>query len=65
MPSGLQTTQGLFAPGIALLPDDFPDRLAALKESTGRTWEGRACCIGVDPRPNAGFVASLTMILSW
>ena len=50
MPSGLQTARGLFIPGIALLPDDFPDRLAALKEVTGLTWEGMAYCIGVDPR---------------
>ncbi len=50
MRNGLQTPRGLFTPGIALLPDDFPDRLAALKEVTGLTWEGMACCIGVDPR---------------
>ena len=69
MPSGLQTTQGLFTPGIALLPDDFPDRLTALKEITGLTWEGMACCIGVDPRqlqqwrnggwPNGGAMLAL------
>ncbi|MYA49195.1 MAG: hypothetical protein F4045_09235 [Chloroflexi bacterium] len=69
MPSGLQATQGLFTPGIALLPDDFPDRLAALKEITGLTWEGMACCIGVDPRqlqqwrnggwPNGGAMLAL------
>ena len=69
MPSRLQTAQGLFRPGIALLPDDFPARLTALKENTGLTWEGMACCIGVDPRqlqqwrnggwPNGGAMLAL------
>ena len=69
MPRGLQTARGLFIPGIALLPDDFPDRLTALKEITGLTWEGMACCIGVDPRqiqqwrnggwPNGGAMLAL------
>ncbi len=69
MRSRLQTAQGLFRPGIALLPDDFPERLTALKEITGLTWEGMACCIGVDPRqlqqwrnggwPNGGAMLAL------
>lgn len=39
-----------YTPGVALLPEDFPDWLTALKEITGLTWEGMACGIGVDPR---------------
>lgn len=69
MPSGLRNTRGLFTPGIALLPDDFPDRLTELKGLTGLTWEGMAYCIGVDPRqlqqwrngawPNGGAMLAL------
>ena len=69
MRSGLQTTRSMFTPGIALLPDDFPERLTALKELLGLTWEGMACCLGVDPRqlqqwrnggwPNGGAMLAL------
>ncbi|MXY85723.1 MAG: hypothetical protein F4209_06135 [Chloroflexi bacterium] len=37
-------------PGVALLPEDFPARLAALKELTGLSWEGVATALGVDSR---------------
>ena len=37
-------------PGAALMPDDFPDRLAALKSATGLSWEGFSTCLGVDCR---------------
>ena len=37
-------------PGVALLPEDFPARLAALKEMTGLSWEGMANAMGVDSR---------------
>ena len=57
-------------PGVALMPEDFPRRLAALKELTGFTWEGMADALGVDPRqllrwhkrdgePNGGAMLSL------
>jgi transcriptional regulator with XRE-family HTH domain len=57
-------------PGVALMPEDFPRRLAALKELTGLTWEGMADALGVDPRqllrwrkrdgePNGGAMLSL------
>ena len=59
----------LFPPGVALLPDDFADRLVAIKEITGLTWEGMAVCLGVDIRqlqhwrnggtPNGGAMLSL------
>ncbi|MYA50816.1 MAG: hypothetical protein F4185_02980 [Chloroflexi bacterium] len=62
-------SSALYTPGIALLPDDFPHRLTALKETTGLTWEGMACSIGVDPRqlqqwrrggwPNGGAMLAL------
>ena len=39
-----------FPPGVALMPEEFPRRLAALKELTGLTWEGMADALGVDPR---------------
>ena len=41
--------QHLFVPGVSLLPEDFSDRLTALKEITGMTWEGMSVCLGVDP----------------
>ncbi len=37
-------------PGVALLPEDFAQRLEALKERTGLPWERMAVCMGVDPR---------------
>ena len=39
-----------FVPGVALLPEDFGQRLARLKEFLGLTWEGFASMIGVDYR---------------
>ncbi|MXX18821.1 MAG: hypothetical protein F4Z48_04920 [Dehalococcoidia bacterium] len=39
-----------FPPGVALLPEDFAERLAAVKERSGLPWERMAVCMGVDPR---------------
>ncbi len=39
-----------YPPGVALMPEDFARKLAALKELTGLTWEGMADALGVDPR---------------
>ena len=39
-----------FPPGVALLPEDFPQRLAAVRERAGLPWERMAVCMGVDPR---------------
>lgn len=39
-----------FPPGVALLPEDFAERLVALKERSGLPWERMAVCMGVDPR---------------
>ena len=36
--------------GVALPPPDFPDRLCALKEMTGLSWERMAAAMGVDSR---------------
>ena len=63
----------LFPPGVALMPEDFPRQLAALKELTGLTWEGMADALGVDPRqlfrwrkqdgePNGGAMLSLVRL---
>lgn len=63
------TPSQLFAPGVSLLPEDFPERLTALKEITGLSWEGMAVCLGVDIRqlrdwrnggvPNGGAMLAL------
>ncbi len=37
-------------PGDASLPERFPERLAALKERSGLTWEQMAEALGVDTR---------------
>ncbi len=37
-------------PGVALLPQDFPERLNTLKEMTGVSWEKMAAAMGVDSR---------------
>ncbi len=39
------------SPGVALVPEDFTQRLEALKEMTGLSWEGMAAGTGVDSRP--------------
>ncbi len=39
-----------FPPGVPLIPEDFPQRLAAIKDISGLSWEGMAVCIGVDSR---------------
>ena len=63
----------LVPPGVALMPEDFPRRLTALKEMTGLTWEGMADALGVDPRqllrwrkrdgePNGGAMLSLARL---
>ena len=64
-----QTPSHLFPPGVSLLPDDFPERLTALKEITDLSWDGMAVCLGVDPRqlkywrdgeaPNGGAMLAL------
>ena len=50
MGSERRTQPSLFVPGVALMPEDFPDRLTLLKEATGLSWEGLAACLGVDGR---------------
>ena len=63
----------LVPPGVALMPEDFPRRLEALKELTGLTWEGMADALGVDPRqllrwrtqggePNGGAMLALVRL---
>ena len=39
-----------FIPGVAVMPEDFGDRLVRLKQATGLTWDGFATAIGVDTR---------------
>ena len=39
-----------FPPGVALMPEDFAERLEAVRERTGLPWERMAACMGVDPR---------------
>ena len=36
--------------GVPQFPPDFPDRLDALKERTGMSWERMAATLGVDSR---------------
>ncbi len=59
-------------PGVALMPDDFPDRLKTLKDMTGLSWERMSVGMGVDPRqvmrwrrgvaPNGGAMLSLVRV---
>ena len=39
-----------YPPGVALMPEDFAERLVALKERSGLPWERMAVSMGVDPR---------------
>ena len=51
MSKGTDTPAAVFiSPGVALVPEDFTQRLEALKEMTGLSWEGMAAGMGVDPR---------------
>ena len=62
----------LFLPGVALLPENFADRLTVLKEITGLSWDGMAVCLGVDIKqllrwrhggtPNGGAMLSLVRL---
>ena len=36
--------------GVALMPADFPERLDALKQLSGLSWERMAASLGVDSR---------------
>ncbi len=59
-------------PGVALIPDDFVERLTVLKETTGLSWERMAACLGVDSRqvlrwrrggaPNGGAMLALVRL---
>ena len=48
MTSQRRPTDPPFSPGVALMPENFPERLTALKETSRLSWEGLATCIGVD-----------------
>lgn len=37
-------------PGVALMPDDFREKLEVIKGLTGLSWEGLATAMGVDSR---------------
>ena len=50
MSSGWRLERSLYVPGVALLPEDFPERLTAVKELTGLSWWGVSDCLGVDYR---------------
>ena len=45
-----RTSRLLFTPGVALMPDNFPERLAAIKKAAGLSWQGLSACLGVDDR---------------
>ena len=72
MGSWHQTPSPLFTPGVALLPEDFSERLALVKKITGLSWEGLSTCLGVDSRqvlrwrqgaaPNGGAMLSLVRV---
>ena len=37
-------------PGVALVPEDFREKLEVIKKMTGLSWEGLASVMGVDSR---------------
>ena len=37
-------------PGVALVPEDFREKLEVIKRLTGLSWEGLASAMGVDSR---------------
>ena len=60
-------------PGVALLPEDFPKRLDAVRDLFDLNWEEMSVAMGVDPRqlmrwrikggrPNGGAMLSLVRL---
>ena len=60
-------------PGVALVPEDFREKLEVIKRLTGLSWEGLASAMGVDSRqlwrwrkrggePGAGAMLALARI---
>ena len=60
-------------PGVALMPEDFPARLEAVRDLFGLNWEEMSVAMGVDPRqllrwrlkggaPNGGAMLSLVRL---
>ena len=60
-------------PGVALMADDFPGRLEAVRDLLDLNWEEMAVALGVDPRqllrwrikggnPNGGAMLSLVRL---
>ncbi len=63
-------------PGVALLPEDFREKLEAIKKLAGLSWEGMAVAMGVDSRqlwrwrrrgvqPNGGAMLALVRLALW
>ncbi len=50
MKADSQSRRALFTPGVALLPDDFPGRLEAIRDAAGLSWQGFASRLAVEPR---------------
>ncbi len=48
--SRVRAREADFPPGVALMPEDFAQRLAAVRERSELPWERMAVCMGVDPR---------------
>ena len=78
MPSSRGNTGSPIAipPGVALMPEDFRDKLEAIKELTGLSWEGMAVAMGVDSRqlwrwrrhgvqPSGGAMLALVHLALW
>ena len=72
MNNGMNASTLFIPPGVALVPEEFPRRLVALKEMTGLSWEGMGDALGVDPRqlwrwrnggePNGGAMLALVRL---
>ena len=63
-------------PGVSILPEDFREKLVAIKGLTGLSWEGMAAAMGVDSRqlwrwrrhgvqPSGGAMLALVRLALW
>ena len=63
-------------PGVALVPEDFREKLEVIKKMTGLSWEGMASAMGVDSRqlwrwrkrgvqPSGGAMLALVRLALW
>ncbi len=74
-PANMRTSI-VIPPGVALMPEDFREKLETIKALTGLSWERMAAAMGVDSKqlwrwrrhgvqPNGGAMLALVRLALW